>query len=156
MCKVPKFKLGLFLKKIFPPPPPLGNFPHIFLRGGVTKKKRENLGKIPKGGGVKKNRRKFPISIWEFEKPRGVSIFQKCLNFNYFAIILQLFCNITFIRNVWKSKMSEFDPRGGGVSNFQKCLKFNKVWNFRWWGGVKPIWEFFPNFSVFFMMASLN
>ena len=41
------------------------------LRGAITKKKRENLGKIPKGGGVKKIRRKFPISIWEFEKPRG-------------------------------------------------------------------------------------
>ena len=26
----------------------------MWLRGGVTKKKRENLGKIPKGGGVKK------------------------------------------------------------------------------------------------------
>ena len=46
------------------------------------KKKRENLGKIPKGGGVKKIRRKFPISIWELDKPRrGVSIFQKCLNY---------------------------------------------------------------------------
>ena len=41
------------------------------LRGAITKKKRENLGKIPKGGGVEKNRGKFPISIWEFEKPRG-------------------------------------------------------------------------------------
>ena len=28
------------------------------------------------------------------------------------SIILQLFCNITFIRNVGKSKMSEFDLRG--------------------------------------------
>ena len=67
------------------------------------KKKRENLGKIPKGGGgVKKIRRKFPISIWEFEKPRGgVSIFQKCLNFNYFAIILQYYL-------------------------YKKCLKFKK------------------------------
>ena len=55
----------------------------------------------------------------------GVSIFQKCLNFNYFAIILQLFSNITFIRNVLNSKSSEFDPRGG-VGNFQKVLKFKK------------------------------
>ena len=57
----------------------------ILLRGGITTKKRENLGQIPKkgGGGVEKNRRKFPISIWEFGKPRGgVSISQKCLNYN--------------------------------------------------------------------------
>ena len=58
------------------------------------KKKRENLGKIPKGGGVEKNRGKFPISIWEFEKPRGGGLnFSKMSDF-------QLFCNITFIRNV--------------------------------------------------------
>ena len=30
------------------------------LRGGVTKKKRENLGKIPKGGGVEKKQTKIP------------------------------------------------------------------------------------------------
>ena len=42
------------------------NYAIIQLRGAITKKKRENLGKIPKGGGVEKNRRKFPISIWEF------------------------------------------------------------------------------------------
>ena len=64
------------------------------LRGAITKKKRENLGKIPKGGGVEKNRGKFPISIWEFEKPRGGGLnFSKMSDF-------QLFCNITFIRNV--------------------------------------------------------
>ena len=44
------------------------------LRGAITKKKREILGKIPKGGGLKKNRQKFPISIWEFEKPRNNKI----------------------------------------------------------------------------------
>ena len=46
------------------------------LRGAITKKKRENLGKIPKvgGGGVKKSRRKFPISIWEFGRPRAGAV----------------------------------------------------------------------------------
>ena len=56
------------------------------LRGGVTKKNRKIWGKFPKGGGgVKKTTRKFPISIWESEKPRreGVSIFEKFLNFSY-------------------------------------------------------------------------
>ena len=58
------------------------------------KKKQEILGKIPKWGGVEKNRGKFPISIWEFEKPRGGGLnFSKMSDF-------QLFCNITFIRNV--------------------------------------------------------
>ena len=52
------------------------------------KKNGKIWGKFPKGGGVEKNRGKFPISIWEFEKPRGgVSTFQKCLTFNYFAIL---------------------------------------------------------------------
>ena len=69
------------------------------LRGCVTKKKGKIWEKFPKGGGG--NRRKFPISIWEFDKPRGVSIFQKCLNFNYFAIILQYYL-------------------------YKKCLKFKK------------------------------
>ena len=70
--------------------------------GEASLKKRENLGKIPKGVGGLKNRRKFPNSIWEFEKPRGgVSIFQKYLNFNYFAIILQYYL-------------------------YKKCLKFKK------------------------------
>ena len=63
------------------------------IRGAITKKKRENLGKISqRGGGVKKNRRKFPISIWEFEKPRGGGgKFSKMSEFqlfcNYFAIL---------------------------------------------------------------------
>ena len=44
--------------------------------------------------------------------------------------------------------------RGGGgaifkMSEIKKSLKFPM-------GGVKPIWEFFPNFSVFFMMAPLK
>ena len=44
--------------------------------------------------------------------------------------------------------MSEIDPRGG-VSIFQISLKFKKVWNIRWGGGVKPIWEKVRNFPVF-------
>ena len=68
------------------------------LRGAITKKKRENLGKIPKGGGGLKNRRKFPISIWEFEKPRGGGLnFSKMSEFQLFDSVV---CNITFIRNV--------------------------------------------------------
>ena len=77
----------------------LGNMADQF-RGGVTIEKRENLGQIPKGGGgVKKNRRKFPISIWEFEKPRG----ERGLNFSKmseFQLFDSVVCNFTFIRNV--------------------------------------------------------
>ena len=36
----------------------------MWLRGGVTKKKRKIWEKFPKGGG-KKIDKKFPISIWE-------------------------------------------------------------------------------------------
>ena len=65
----------------------------LSLRGAITKKITGKFGKnSQREGGVKKIRRKFPISIWELDKPRGgVSIFQKCLNFNYFAIILQYY-----------------------------------------------------------------
>ena len=37
------------------------------------KKKTGKFGKNSQRGGVEKNRGKFPISIWEFEKPRGGS-----------------------------------------------------------------------------------
>ena len=58
------------------------------------KKNRKIWEKFPKGGGVEKKRGKFPISIWEFEKPRwGGLNFSKMSDF-------QLVCNITFIRNV--------------------------------------------------------
>ena len=113
--------------------------------GEPSLKKTGKFGKNSQRGGVWKNRRKFPISIWEFWKPRGGSQFFKNV---WISIILQLFCNITFIRNVWNSKSSEFDPRGG-VGSFQKVLKFKKFWIIRG-GGVKPNWEFFPNFPVFF------
>ena len=53
----------------------------MWLRGGVTKKKRENLGKIPKGGGVKKTDENSQFQFGNVENPgEGVSIFQKCLN----------------------------------------------------------------------------
>ena len=56
--------------------------------GEPSLKKTGKFGKNSQRGGVEKNRGKFPISIWEFEKPRGgVSTFQKCLTFNYFAIL---------------------------------------------------------------------
>ena len=64
------------------------------LRGAITKKKTGKFGKNSQRGGGEKNRGKFPISIWEFEKPRGGGLnFSKMSDF-------QLFCNITFIRNV--------------------------------------------------------
>ena len=105
--------------------------------------------KFIRGGGQSQNQNSLHFKCRLLWLEGGSEFF----TFFPISIILQLFCNITFIRNVWKSKMSEFDPRGG-VSNFQKCLKFKKVWNFRWGGGVKPIWEFFPNFSVFFFMMA--
>ena len=74
----------------------------MWLRGGVTKKKRENLGKIHKGGGLKKTDENSQFQFGNLKNLGGVvSIFQKCLNFNYFAIILQYYL-------------------------YKKCLKFKK------------------------------
>ena len=95
--------------------------------------------------------KKVPISIWELCTSRGGSQFFKNVPI---SIILQSFCNITFMRNVGKSKISEFDPRGGG-QQFSKISEIQKSLKFPMGGGIKPLWEFFPNFSVFFMMAPL-
>ena len=48
--------------------------------------------------------------------------------------------------------------RGGGGQQFSKMSEIQKSLKFPMGGGglVKPIWEFFPNFSVFFMMAPLS
>ena len=82
------------------------------------------MGKIPKGGGEKKIRRKFPISIWEFEKPGGGG-----LNFSKISEF-QLFCNHFAILPL--SEMSEIQkvlnyPRGGGqslIGNFSQIFPF--------------------------------
>ena len=127
------------------PPPPYGFFPqfvtfHVWMappRGAIIKKNGKIWEKFPNGGGGKFFFKKVPISIWELCTSRGgVSIFQKCPNLNYFAIILQyyLYKKCRKIKDVWNSKKSEISDGGG----------------------VKPIWEFFPHFSVFFMMAPLR
>ena len=106
------------------------------LRGAITKKKRENLGKIPKGGGVEKTDEN---SQFQFGNSKNLG---RGLNFSKMYEFQLLFdsvvCNITFIRNVWNSKMSQFGQRGG-VNIFQKCLKFKNV----------PNWDIVPNFLDF-------
>ena len=68
--------------------------------------------------------KKVQISIWEHRKSRGGGLnFSKMSEFQLFDSVV---CNITFIRNVWNSKMSQFGQRGG-VKIFQKCLKFKNV-----------------------------
>ena len=48
------------------------------LRGAITKKKRENLGKIPKGGGgVEKTDENSQFQFGNFENPGGGSRFFK-------------------------------------------------------------------------------
>ena len=42
-----------------------------------------------------------------------------------------------------------------GGQLFSKMSEIQNSLKFPMGGGVKPIWEFFPNFSVFFMMAPL-
>ena len=93
------------------------------VKGAIIKKKLKNLGIIPQWGGGNFFSKQSQFQFGKFAHPGGGSQFFKNVPI---SIILQLFCNITFIKNVGKSKISEFDPRGG-VSNFQKCLKFKKV-----------------------------
>ena len=57
------------------------------------KKKRENLGKIPKGGGLKKTEENSQFQFGNLKNLGGGLNFSKMSDF-------QLFCNITFIRNV--------------------------------------------------------
>ena len=49
----------------------------MILRGAITKKKRENLGKIPKGGGVEKTDENSQFQFGNFENPGGGSRFFK-------------------------------------------------------------------------------
>ena len=51
------------------------------------------------------------------------------------------------------SNISEFGPRGGG-RNFSIISEIQNILNYPRGGGVKPNWEFFPNFPVFFSDAS--
>ena len=102
--------------------------------------------KFPNGGGVNFFSKKSQFQFGNFAHPGGVSIFQKCPNLNYFAIILQyyLYKKCRKIKNVW------IWSEGGGSAIFKN------VWNSKKseisdGGGVKPIWEFFPNFSGFFL-----
>ena len=64
-----------------------------------------------------------------------------------FQLFDSVFCNITFIRNVWNSKMSQFGQRGGSAF-------FINVWNSKMsqrskGGGVNPNWDIVPNFLDF-------
>ena len=74
--------MGSMLNRVVPlyKKAPLVSVRFDLLRGGVTKKKSAKFGKNSQGGGMKKNRRKFPISILKTQGG-GVSIFQKCLNY---------------------------------------------------------------------------
>ena len=78
-----------------------------------------------------------------FENRGGGLYFSKMSQLQLFDSV---FCNITFIRNVWNSKMSQFGQRGGGqhfskMSEIQKCPKGRR--------GVNPNWDIVPNFLDF-------
>ena len=47
------------------------------IRGAITKKKRGNLGKIPKGGGVEKTDENSQFQFGNFENPGGGLDFSK-------------------------------------------------------------------------------
>ena len=127
--------------------------------------------------------KKVQISIWEFQKPRGVSQFVKnvwfenspqipskmskinllyffsyflmqiCLFYVYLmksglilTFLIEIYANMQFYMLFSYSKMSEFDPFGGGSAIFKNVWSSKKVWII--WG-AKPNWEFFLNFFVF-------
>ena len=69
-----------------------------------------------------------------------------------FQLFDSVVCNITFIRNVWKSKMSEFDPKGGSAI-------FKNVWNLKKseisdGEGGQAYLRIFPIFFSFFLMMA--
>ena len=93
---------------------------NIIVEGEASLKKNGKIwGKFQKGGEVKKTDENFQF---QFGNLKNLSIFQKCLNFNYFVIILQYYLN-------------------------KKCLKFKKFWI---WSEGRGL-EFSPNFPVFFL-----
>ena len=98
--------------------------------------------------------KKVPISIWELRKSRGgVLIFQKCPNFNYFAIILQyyLYKKCLKIKNVW------IWSEGGGGQQFSKMSEIQKSLKFPMGRGGQAYLGIFPKFFRFiFMMAPLD
>ena len=96
--------------------------------------------------------------MWKFQPPSSSqnSLHFKCrllwleggsefFTFFPISIILQLFCNITFIRNVYISNFSQFRSRGGVIKN-QIFPKFKIVHIILGGGeGVKKIMDFFHN-----------
>ena len=127
--------------------------------------------------------KKVPISIWEFQKPRGVSQFVKNVWFenssqipskmskiNYIFFLVFSHENLSFLclpNDIWShfdlfdwnlgfsdanmpfympfsnSKMSEFDPLGGGSAIFKNVLNSKKS-ELSEGGGINPNWERFP------------
>ena len=117
------------------------------LRGGIKIENQENLGQCPnRGGGEGKKTEMSQFLFGNFENRGRGLYFSKMSQFLLFDSV---FCNITFIRNVWNSKMSQFGKRGG-VNIFQKCPKGRKAEG----GGVNlnPNWDIVPNFLDFLFL----
>ena len=78
---------------------------NIYLGEPSLKKNGKIWEKFPKGGGVKKNLRKFPISIWEFEKPRGRGLnFSKMSEFQLFILKSFYIIKISLFAKTWTEK----------------------------------------------------
>ena len=94
----------------------------VLLRGGIKIENRENLGQCPNRRWVgNKKTEMSQFQFGNFENRGGGVYFSKMSQFPLFDSVV---CNITFIRNVWNSKMSQFGQRGEGGSAF-----FKNVWN---------------------------
>ena len=74
------------------------------------------------GGGFKKTEM-AQFQFGNFENRRGGLYFSKLSQFQLFDSV---FCNITFIKNVRNSKMSQFGKKGGGGQHFSKMSEIQK------------------------------
>ena len=80
----------------------------------------------------------------KFENRGGGHYFSKMSQSQSFDSVV---CNITFIRNVGNSKMSQFGQRGG--STFFKNVPNSKTSERSEGGVVNPNWDIVPNFLDF-------
>ena len=92
-----------------------------------------------------------PISIWEFWKQREGLYFSKMSQFQLFDSV---FCNITFIRNVWNYKCPNL-VRGGGGQHFSKMSEIQKCPKGRRGGEGSTLFGTLSQiFSIFYFDAS--
>ena len=67
-----------------------------------------------------------------------------------FQLLDSVFCNNTFIRNVWNSKMSQFGKKGGGAAFFKNVWNSKMSQRSEGGEGSTPIGILSQIFSIFY------